>query len=158
MSVYQSPAAIIAEFQITQPSEIDIEAIAQSRGATIVYPDFEDCLLVEPLCQLLLGQPELSLEPRRPGAWAKLLRGGLAGDWDGKRPPGSGVVGRCFGRHRHVLEQRLDIIKTKRSAAAGWYYQLRLRPEICGADHEFQRIQGESSSITGAEAVTCVAA
>jgi len=43
MSVYQSPAAIIAEFQITQPSEIDIEAIAQSRGATIVYEPLRGC-------------------------------------------------------------------------------------------------------------------
>jgi DNA invertase Pin-like site-specific DNA recombinase len=121
-----------------------------------LHPDFEDCLLVEPLCQLLLAQPELSLESRRPGAWAKLLRGALAGNSNGK-PVGYGTVGRCFGRHRHALEQRLNIIKTTRSAAAGWHYKLSIRQGTCTADDEFQRIQGGLPSITGAEAVTHVA-
>src|ERR1700733_14857122 len=43
MNAYESPAAIISDFQITEPSEIDIEAIAQSRGATIIYESLSGC-------------------------------------------------------------------------------------------------------------------
>jgi hypothetical protein len=43
MSPYESPSAIIADFRISDPSEIDIEAIAQSRGATIIYEPIEGC-------------------------------------------------------------------------------------------------------------------
>jgi Zn-dependent peptidase ImmA (M78 family) len=43
MSPYESPLAIIEDFRISDPSEIDIEAIAQSRGATIVYEPMEGC-------------------------------------------------------------------------------------------------------------------
>ena len=118
-----------------------------------LYPNFGDCLLVEPLCQLLVAQPELSLEPRTPGAWAKLLGGSFAGNSNGK-PVGYGAIGRCFGRHRHFLEQRLDIIKTKSKAVTGWHYQLSIRPGTRAADGEFQGIQGQAPSITGVEAIT----
>lgn len=43
MSTYESPSAIIADFGISEPSEIDLEAIAQSRGATIIYERLEGC-------------------------------------------------------------------------------------------------------------------
>jgi hypothetical protein len=71
----------------------------------------------------------VELAARRPGAWAKLLRGAVGDDWYGKRPLGSGAIGRCFGRHRHILEQRLNIIKTKSTAVTGWHYQLSIRPD-----------------------------
>jgi hypothetical protein len=99
------------------------------RFAMPLYPNLEECVLVEPLYQLLLAQPELSLAARTPGAWAKLLRGAVGDDWYGKRPLGSGAIGRCFGRHRHILEQRLNIIKTKSTAVTGWHYQLSIRPD-----------------------------
>lgn len=43
MSTYESPSAIIEDFRISEPSEIDIEAISQSRGATIIYESLEGC-------------------------------------------------------------------------------------------------------------------
>jgi Zn-dependent peptidase ImmA (M78 family) len=43
MSTYESPSAIIEDFRISEPSEIDIEAIAQSRGATIIYETLQGC-------------------------------------------------------------------------------------------------------------------
>lgn len=43
MNVYRSPDAIIDEFRITEPSEIDIEAIAYNYGATIVYEPLKGC-------------------------------------------------------------------------------------------------------------------
>src|SRR5579863_7488898 len=43
MSTYESPSAIIEDFRISEPSDIDIEAIAQSRGATIIYEPLAGC-------------------------------------------------------------------------------------------------------------------
>ena len=43
MSVYRSPAAILEELGITEPEDLDIEAIAQSCGATIVYERLDGC-------------------------------------------------------------------------------------------------------------------
>jgi Zn-dependent peptidase ImmA (M78 family) len=43
MSVYKSPAAILEELGITEPEDLDIEAIAQSCGATIVYERLDGC-------------------------------------------------------------------------------------------------------------------
>jgi hypothetical protein len=43
MSPYESPSAILADFRISEPSEIDVEAIAQSRGATIIYEPLPGC-------------------------------------------------------------------------------------------------------------------
>jgi hypothetical protein len=43
MSTYEPPSAILADFGISEPSEIDIEAIAQSRGATIIYEPLAGC-------------------------------------------------------------------------------------------------------------------
>jgi len=43
MSIYKSPAAILEELGITEPEDLDIEAIAQSRGATIVYERLDGC-------------------------------------------------------------------------------------------------------------------
>jgi hypothetical protein len=43
MSTYESPSAIIADFRISDPSEIDIEAIAHSRRATIIYEPIDGC-------------------------------------------------------------------------------------------------------------------
>jgi hypothetical protein len=101
-----------------------------------LYPHLEECLLAEPLRQLLLAQPELSLEPRTPGEWATLLLGVLADNWDEKRSLGSGAVGRCFSRHRHILEPRLNIIKSKHTATNGWHYQIAIRSEMNIANEE----------------------
>jgi Zn-dependent peptidase ImmA (M78 family) len=43
MSGYRSPAAILEELGITEPEDLDIEAIAQSCGATIVYERLDGC-------------------------------------------------------------------------------------------------------------------
>lgn len=42
-SVYKSPAKLLDELGITEPQEIEIEAIAQFCGATIVYKPLEGC-------------------------------------------------------------------------------------------------------------------
>jgi Zn-dependent peptidase ImmA (M78 family) len=41
VSVYRAPATILDELGITEPSEIDVEAIAQYCGATIVYESLD---------------------------------------------------------------------------------------------------------------------
>jgi len=41
--VYKPPSALLKELGITQPQEIDIEAIAQHCGATILYERLEGC-------------------------------------------------------------------------------------------------------------------
>jgi Zn-dependent peptidase ImmA (M78 family) len=41
--VYKSPSKVLKELGITEPHEIDIEAIAQHCGATIVYENLEGC-------------------------------------------------------------------------------------------------------------------
>jgi hypothetical protein len=86
----------------------------------------ENCPLVEPFCRLLTDRPELSLEPRTPGAWAELLKEMLGNEWDSRSPLGSGAVGRCFSRHREILELRLKIEKTK-DTKRGNLYQLAMR-------------------------------
>jgi Zn-dependent peptidase ImmA (M78 family) len=40
---YKSPSRLLKELGITEPQEIDIEAIAQYCGATILYAPLEDC-------------------------------------------------------------------------------------------------------------------
>jgi Zn-dependent peptidase ImmA (M78 family) len=41
--VYKSPSRLLNELGITEPSEIDLEAIAQYCGATIVYEELRGC-------------------------------------------------------------------------------------------------------------------
>jgi Zn-dependent peptidase ImmA (M78 family) len=41
--IYKSPSRLLKELGITEPREIDIEAIAQYCGATIVYEQLEGC-------------------------------------------------------------------------------------------------------------------
>ncbi len=41
--VYKSPSRLLKELGITEPSEIDLEAIAQYCGATIVYEQLQGC-------------------------------------------------------------------------------------------------------------------
>lgn len=94
-----------------------------------LYLNLEECHFAEGFQQLLVARPELSLEPLTPGVWAELLRGVLADSWDPKKPLGSGAVGRCFSRHRHILEQKLTIVKSKHTRTNGWHYQIALRPE-----------------------------
>ena len=43
MNVYKSPSKVLDELGITEPDEIDIEAIAQYCGALIVYEKLEGC-------------------------------------------------------------------------------------------------------------------
>ena len=84
--------------------------------------------MLEPFCQLLEANPELSLEARTPSAWAKLLKESI--------PEGSisstritwAVITRCFWSHRSVLESRLNIIKNATKKNPGHLYQLSLRP------------------------------
>ena len=42
-TVYKSPARLLKELGITEPQEIDVEAIAQHCGATIIYEQLEGC-------------------------------------------------------------------------------------------------------------------
>jgi Zn-dependent peptidase ImmA (M78 family) len=42
-TVYKSPSLLLKELGITQPQEIDIEAIAQHCGATVLYERLEGC-------------------------------------------------------------------------------------------------------------------
>jgi len=43
VGVYKSPSRLLKELGITEPQEIDVEAIAQYCGATIVYERLEGC-------------------------------------------------------------------------------------------------------------------
>jgi site-specific DNA recombinase len=93
-----------------------------------------ECDLVEPLCQLLLSEPHLTLEARTPKDWAALLRGVLPVYSRSRRPLGYGALQFCLNNHRHFLEQRLTIIETINPKFPCPLYQLSIRPVVGAAD------------------------
>jgi len=105
--------------------------------AMYLDPDLEECSFVDAFCGLIEAQPELSAEPKTPGTWAKLLKASLGDAWDSSKPLGSGAVGRCFSRHRDILEKRLEIAKIKNpKSGVGYLYRLSLRhaeDRVCGS-------------------------
>jgi hypothetical protein len=115
-----------------------------------LYPRLDlHCQLVDPLCQLLLDKPDLALKPRTPKEWAQLLRDFLGDNWDANSKLDAWAVRDCFRHHRNLLEERLDVIKTRSTANPGSIYQLSIRSGDCAADGEFQGIQAGLPSITG---------
>jgi DNA invertase Pin-like site-specific DNA recombinase len=93
----------------------------------IVLDEDSSCHLLEPFCRLLEANPGLSLEPRTPSDWAKLLNELIP---DGPSKPKRftwAVITRCLWFHRAILESRLKIIKTANTTNPGHLYQLSLR-------------------------------
>lgn len=104
-----------------------------------LYPRLDlHCQIVEPLCQLLLAEPDLALKPRTPKEWAQLLRDFLGDSWDANSKLDYWAVRDCFRHHRQLLEERLDIIKTRNTANPGSSYQLSLRANTSEAEAEFE--------------------
>ncbi|MBW4046304.1 MAG: hypothetical protein HIU87_15110 [Acidobacteria bacterium] len=87
----------------------------------------KDCPFLEPLQELLANNPELSLEAKKPGTWAKLLDSHLGDKRSAKLKLGSGAIGRCFRVHRELIEQHIHMVKVRNpSAGEGHLYQLTL--------------------------------
>ncbi len=85
-----------------------------------------ECPLLEPFCQLLQSQPELTDQPRRPKDWAGLLRGMMPNNPNSGRPLRSGAVGWCLNNHRTILEQRLKVVEVPDPYTKYPLYQLAL--------------------------------